>query len=254
MSDETDKVRRALYEAQKAVGGIGKDSTAKVQSKKGAGASYSYQYTSSEDMIAHARHALLDAGLSWEMVGWELGAPIPTASCPTLLGFFELCHGESGQILRRQYSMPIASRNDTDKAVAGAITYLLGQATRALLMIPKVSDAASKLDPDQRETDHGGWEPREGARTVVAPKPVDPAVEYNTVVEECRDLVLDLEAFIGKIDGPATKQLRKDAGVPESGKLTLGNLKKYRAYLKERVAGIRYEDHEDKLFGEEQAP
>lgn len=260
MSDEpepsTTKVRRALYEAQKAVGGIGKDSTAKVNSKKGTGASYSYKYTSSEDMIAHARHALLDAGLSWEMVGWELCEPIPTASCPTLRGFFELCHGESGEILRREYSMPVASRNDTDKAVAGAITYLLGQATRALLMIPKVSDEASKLDPDKRDSDHGGWQPRETTRTVakssaVQPPAKDPKAEYNALVEECRDLVLDLEQFIGKIDGPSTKKLREDAGVPPEGKMTLGNLKTYRAYLKERVASSRYEDSGDQLFGDD---
>src|SRR5690349_12575712 len=159
-------IRKALCDAQRDVGGIGKDGTAKIvgKNKEGGRVEYSYQFVSTEDMLAHCREALSANGLSWELIGWDVQGPLPGFNVPTLIGTFELCHGDSGEVLTRVYKMPIASRNDADKATAGAITYLLGQATRALLLVPKVSDTDAQNDPDRRTTHHGGWHDRDEPR------------------------------------------------------------------------------------------
>lgn len=150
-------LRAALHAARKSLRGVEKADTARVRSKKGEGSSYTYQFTSSEDMIAACRDALHEADVTCELVSWAVGEPLPKMQCPTLWSTFEVCHVPSGETEERRYPMPIASSNDADKAVAGAITYTFGQVMRALLLVPKVSDKDTN-DPDRRTTDDGrGW-------------------------------------------------------------------------------------------------
>jgi hypothetical protein len=46
--------------------------------------------------------------------------------------------------------MPFPNSNDLDKKAGGAMTYVLGQAHRCLLDLPKVSKGDAKHDPDRR--------------------------------------------------------------------------------------------------------
>jgi len=252
----TASVRKALCLAQRDVGGIGKDSQAKIvgKNKDGGRVEYSYQFTSTEDMLEHCRHALHEHGLSWEMTGWDVVGALPGFNVPTLVGTFELCHGDSGEVLTRVYKMPIASRNDADKATAGAITYLLGQATRALLMVPKVSDTDAKNDPDKRTSEHGGWRDRDEPRSqrVVTPavtpqaqrghsqapasgsmsgdmseKQIDAAI--SKVFKEIRGIVPEITAGV----------LREEAAVPPTGTLTIDQKKIVLRSMEQRLKSMR---------------
>jgi len=161
------ELRSAFLEARRNIRKVAKDSTAKVSSKR-TGTSYTYQFTSSEDMVEACVDALLDQGLTWSLTAWKVGEPLRGYECPTLWGVFELDHPSSGA--RRVYTlpMPIASKNDADKALAGAVTYLMGQAIRSVMQIPK--SGADDQDPDKRTSEHGGraWgnePPRETQRS-----------------------------------------------------------------------------------------
>lgn len=234
MSEATNEVRKALFMAQRDVGGIGKDSTAKIvgKSKDGGRVEYSYKFTSTEDMLEHCRHALHEHGLSWEMTGWDVLPPLPGFGCPTLVCTFELCHGESGQVLDRTYKMPIASRNDADKATSGAITYLLGQATRTLLLVPKVSEEESKNTPDQRTENHGGWEQRGTQRSVTLAARREPVAPHererveatpDTGVPNVEELRARAEKLSMKLKGYTQWSLatqRSRAKVSKSGSLS----------------------------------
>ena len=165
----------AWLRARRRISPMAKAATAQVRSSKGAAASYSYQFTSSETMVEGCLDALLAEGLTFSLVSWEVGEPLIGYQCPTLWGVFELVFVVDGTTREYRYPMPIASRNDADKAVAGAITYLLGQALRAVLMVPK--SGGDDQDPDKRTREYGGhaWggdSPRGGTRTTTpASKP-----------------------------------------------------------------------------------
>lgn len=243
----TKSIRAALFCAQRDVGGVAKDSTAKVNPKEGA--SYSYKFTSSEDMLEHCRHALHQHGLSWEMVHYEIEGTLgakrgydrnePAPPPPMLVGHFELVHAESGEMLCRTYRMPIASRNDADKALSGAITYLLGQATRLLLLVPKVSEEDAKNDPDRRER-HVDDQPRSERRIVPATAPKqaplgEPGRHYTEgelarLRHDCQRAVDLAKPLLDK----KAPELRKAAGLPE-GSLSGQQLARYRKWLLESI-------------------
>lgn len=230
-------VRKALFAAQRDVGGIGKDSEAEV--KKDGKLIYKYDFTSSEDMLAHCRHALHEHGLSWEMVAYEQRTALPGNQCPHLWARFELYHAESGELLEREYTMPIASRNDADKALAGAITYLLGQATRLLLLVPKVTDEDAKNDPDRRDKRVDDEHPHSERRVVPAgQKPAAlPApgrhytdLELKRLRADCTQLG-EIASRVLDMKGPA---MRKEAGIPD-GTLSGHQLARYRKWLVESI-------------------
>lgn len=168
----TLELRAAFLEARRNIRKVAKDSTAKVTSQR-TGGSYTYKFTSSEDMVEACVDALLEHGLTWSLVDWSIGGPLEGYQCPTLWGTFELDHPASGGLRIYRFPMPIASRNDADKALAGAVTYLMGQAIRSVLQIPK--SGADDQDPDKRTSEHGGraWgndEPRETQRSTPQPQ------------------------------------------------------------------------------------
>jgi hypothetical protein len=228
-------VRKALFLAQRDVGKVAKDSKADVKNKDGARI-YSYAYTSSEDMIEHCRHALHEHGLSWELASYEQRSPLPGTQCPSLWGRFELCHAETGEVLEREYCMPIASRNDADKALSGAITYLLGQATRLLLLVPKVSEEDAKNNPDRRDRHVDDEQPRSERRVLPAtPKPAtlgEPPRNYTDgELKRLRDDVGRLVDLAVPLLDKKKPELRVAAGMPEVGTLDGGRLARYRKWL-----------------------
>lgn len=245
-------IRKALCDAQRDVGGIGKDGTAKIvgKNKEGGRVEYSYQFVSTEDMLAHCREALSANGLSWELIGWDVQGPLPGFNVPTLIGTFELCHGDSGEVLTRTYKMPIASRNDADKATAGAITYLLGQATRALLLVPKVSDTDAQNDPDRRTTHHGGWHDRDEPRQERRVTPQDErghrqAPQAGSISGEPSEKQLDaaiakvFKEIRGIIPEITAATLREEANLPTKGTLTVAQKQAVLRAMEQRLKEMR---------------
>lgn len=256
-------VRRALLQAQRSVRGVAKADTAKVKDKDGKEI-YSYKFASSEDMVEACREALLDAGLVWELVGWDLVEPAARTNdlrdrrasvLPTLVGHFELSHPGSGDVELRDYPMPIASRNDADKAVAGAITYLIGQSLRTLLMVPRVSEEDAKNDPDRRTEKARGWHddepPRAGRRTILPPEDPSAAAPQGDFAPtgettdwlkgECQRLVGELRKYLPR---HSLKIFRSDAGVPQEGPLSAAELRTYRGWLDRTLAAKKHEQRQ----------
>jgi hypothetical protein len=253
-------VRKALLQAQRTVRGVAKADTAKVF--KDGKEIYSYKFASSEDMVEACREALLEAGLVWELVGWDLVEPAARTNdardrrasvLPTLVGHFELSHPESGDVELRDYPMPIASRNDADKAVAGAITYLIGQSLRGLLMVPRVSEEDAKNDPDFRTEKARGWhddEPRGTRREILSPERPTPAPKGDDepagettewLKGECQRLVGELQK---RTRGTSPQIFRAEAGVPQSGQLSAAELREYRGFLDRKLAQIKAGERE----------
>jgi hypothetical protein len=234
----TANVRKALFAAQRDVEAVAKGDTATVRGEKdGKGYSYTYKFTSSEDMLAHCREVLHRHGLTWEMVGYDVAAPMLGLKSPTLWGEFELCHAESGEVLSRRYPMPIAGRNEDDKKIAGACTYLLGHATRLLLLVPKVSEEDAAQNPDRRVDES---HPRSERRVIPAHAPAQPMgpvprhysdAELKRLRHDCQRLV-DLAKPL--LDRKAT-ELRTDAGLPAEATLSGQQLAGYRKWLIESI-------------------
>ena len=235
----TSNVRKALFAAQRDIEAVAKGDTATVKGDKdGKSYSYTYKFTSSEDMLAHCRDVLHRHGLTWEMVGYDVAAPLVGLKSPTLWADFELVHAESGEVLARRYPMPIASRNDDDKKIAGACTYLLGHATRLLLLVPKVSEEDAAQNPDRRVDDHPRSERRViPAATQPATQSLGPVPRHYSDAElkrlrhDCQRLV-DLAKPL--LDRKAT-ELRVDAGLPAEATLSGQQLAGYRKWLIESI-------------------
>lgn len=253
----TAAVRKALYLAQRDVGVIAKDSTAKVQGeskKTGQRFEYTYAFTSSEDMLEHCRKALHEHGLSWEMVGYDVESPLPKFDCPTLVGRFELVHADSGEVLERVYKMPIASRNDPDKATSGAITYLLGQATRLLLLVPKVSEEDAKNSPDRRTENHGGWQDRREPERKVTPRarPQEPDANVDENPDNAAELRAECERLSKKVKGHlqvSLAEMRKRAKVSTSGTLSPIELDRFVKWCQARLAELEDPEPSDDAPG-----
>lgn len=232
----TSTVRKALYAAQRDVEAVAKGDVAKVEGVSGAGKTYSYSYkfTSSEDMLAHCREVLHRHGLTWEMAAYDVGPPLHGLKTPTLWADFELVHAESGEILTRRYPMPLGGRNDDDKKIAGACTYLLGHATRLLLLVPRVSEEDAAQNPDRRtDEDH----PRSERRVTPGPKSAtqialpDPERSYtDTELGRLRDDCGKLAPIAGRTLDKTAADMRKAAGLP-AGTLTGAQLARYRKWM-----------------------
>lgn len=171
-SDHPD-LPSALLQAQRLIAhGVGKSGEAKVETR--AGGSYSYKYTSGEDMMAGAREVLLAVGLLWTLESYsvidEQGSDLPLYS-PTFL----LEHPASGAVAgsgkerRYTFPIPISMAGAADKALAGARTYATSYALRDVLLIPR-PDAN---EPDKRSRDEGvgSWRTRRGDKQSEAAAP-----------------------------------------------------------------------------------
>jgi hypothetical protein len=241
-------LRAALHEARKSLRGVEKADTARVTSKKGAASSYTYKFTSSEDMVAACRDALHEQDVSCELVSWEVGPPLEGMRCPTLWSTFEVCHIPSGETEERRHPMPIASNNDADKAIAGAITYTYGQAFRALLTVPKVSDKDAN-DPERRRDDGGrGWEPRAGIGGDSSP---EQQAKAEARVAKAK---ADAAARKGRGDAPTSNGAPTTAAPQPSGEAGKDDVLRasVRALLSEykEKANVRPKDAIEKVLGE----
>jgi hypothetical protein len=229
-------VRKALFAAQRDVEAVAKGDTATVQGEKdGRRYEYKYKFTSSEDMLAHCREVLHKHGLSWEMSSYEITGPQTGLKSPTLWGTFELVHAESGEMLTRRYPMPIASRNDDDKKIAGACTYLLGHATRLLLLVPKVSEEDAALNPDRRTASADDMPHSErrviggnGKPTAALPYPPRQYTDaqYKSLREDCNKLL----KLVQRLTSESVEEVMKRAGMP-TGKLQGQHLAQWRHWM-----------------------
>lgn len=196
----------ALLQAQRLIAhGVGKSGEAKVETR--AGGSYSYKYTSGEDMMAGAREVLLAVGLLWTLESYsvidEQGSDLPLYS-PTFL----LEHPSSGAIAgsgkerRYTFPIPISMAGAADKALAGARTYATSYALRDVLLIPR-PDAN---EPDKRARDEGvgSWRTRRGdkpneaaapSQQPAAPRKPSPAeIAYEAMNAAWRDYLATARA------------------------------------------------------------
>jgi hypothetical protein len=134
----------ALLEAQRAVGGIGKD----ARNDFGR-----YDYVSAEAMIRGARVALHHAGLAFFASGTEI-----VAEGQSVQVTYRLSHPGSGQELVFARDWPISrdlgkgKTKPEDKALAGALTACLSYTLRGLLLIPRV-DPSEEMDVGDRQED-----------------------------------------------------------------------------------------------------
>lgn len=235
----TRHVRMALFAAQRDVEAVVKGDTATVrgENKDGKAYSYDYKFTSSEDMLEHCREVLHKHGLSWEMISYEIGPPLPGMRCPTLWGNFELVHAESGEMLPRRYPMPISIGKDEDKKLVGACTYLLGHATRLLLLVPKISEEDARQNPDRRtsEDDMPHSERRvigNGKPTAALPYP--PREYTDAQLKSLRDDCTKLLKITERLTGEGMGELMKRAGMP-GGKLAGQQLAQFRHWMIQEI-------------------
>ena len=168
---------KALLGAMREIGAVRKKDVARVRyknKKTGQWDEYTYDYTSSEDMILHVRSTLLRHGVLWGVTDWRVDR---THNPPEVIGTTELEHPASNERRPGTVVMPAASGKDADKGTAGALTYLLGNATRCRFLIPKSNDTD---DPDKRTTEGVGFgreEPRATERRAPdEPAPASPEV------------------------------------------------------------------------------
>jgi hypothetical protein len=136
----------------------------------------------------------------------------------------------SGEWLSSRLTMPLTDRA-TAQQVGSAVTYGRRYALAAMTGVAPDDDdgnAASSAPPEPKS----------------APK-AEPKAEYETIRQESMDLVLSLEDHVGKIDGPAMKTHREAAGVAPTGKMSLGDLKRWRDYLKQQIGALDYTDDGD---------
>jgi hypothetical protein len=134
-----DPIGAALHRAQRSAHVVAKDAT---------NAHHRYQYVSSETMLAHARHALLDAGLVLAVDDWSVVPGDP----PMLHVQHVLSHPESGASRMGTTAWPIieGKGRPLDKAVAGALTTGLSYMLRGLLLIPR----GDETEIDKRDDRH----------------------------------------------------------------------------------------------------
>lgn len=134
----------ALLEAQRAVAGIGKD----AHNDFGR-----YDYVSAEAMIAGARQALHQAGLTFYASATQI-----VCEGQAVQVTYRLSHPGSGQEITYQRDWPISrdlgrgKSKPEDKAIAGALTACLSYTLRGLLLIPRV-DPSEEMDAGDRQED-----------------------------------------------------------------------------------------------------
>lgn len=228
----------AWLRARRRIAPIAKGSTAKVQSNR-TGTGYTYQFTSSEEMVEACLDALLAEGLTWSLVAWDVGEPLIGYQCPTLWATFELVFVADESKREFRFPMPIASRNDADKAVAGALTYLLGQSLRAVLMVPK--SGGDDQDPDKRTREYGGhaWggdAPR--ATTRATAKPAAPAKPKGADLGPLRAKVRSLASELKDRTGATWGSIAKAAELSNPSSPSPEDLRKAKTYLESKLDEI----------------
>lgn len=131
---------------------------AKSVGKEGVNKFHNYKYASAESVIAEAREALSDNGLTVIPMGWRRD-PAPLAEKPEMQDYdyaavtYRLMH-ESGESVDFETHTPIIPEKGrpADKALATALTYSLGYFLRGLLLLPRVDE---ETDADRRnDTNH----------------------------------------------------------------------------------------------------
>lgn len=164
-SEKIDLLCAALAKAQKIIEQPKKTKTAKVRSKKGDEASYSYTYADIGDVVAAINKVAPDCGLSHS----QILQPHPTEEGRMLI--ITMVMHESGQWLTSTYRLPIAESNHE---MGGNITY-----GRRYALAPMFGIAAEE-DTDFNGSHKGGGteiDPEEEKRLAEAAAKSKEAIE-----------------------------------------------------------------------------
>lgn len=219
------RIAASLAAAQAELANVVKQHRAKVRSKKGEDAGYTYSYANLADVNDAIREPLAKNGLALTqlLTSTERGDVLVTM----------LAHAESGEWLRSAVRLPVASGADA-QAVGSAITYMRRYSILAMLNIATEDDdgaAATRYPPRQQAQGQRNGQPQQ--RRPAPAQAEQPAGEASAP-ETTEALAAELEAA-GIANPRIFAMTTVKRNIASLDDLTVTEVERVRARLRERA-------------------